>query len=432
MISRPMWRGGSGPDAEMLASCLEEHLRRLPRLTRLKRYYDGNTDIALRRREPGQPNNRLAHGYPRFITAMAAGYLLGSPVAYLAEEGEVQDTPAQDAAREGLAALQDAYRVADIDSVDAELARNASIYGRAVELVYADEAAKPRSVSLDPACAFVVYDDTVAARPLFGVYYAPARDGRGEAKGWWVHVFTAAEQRSYRVDSLTSVGKPDSASPHYFGGVPMVEYWNDECERGDFEPVLGLIDAYDALESDRMNDKQQFVDALLLLTGCTLETDERGRSPGQQLREDKALALPDGDARAEFLCKQLNEADTEVLRQALKEDIHKLCLVPDLTDREFAGNSSGVAMRYKLMGLEQLTRIKERWFREGLRGRMALYAAFLRRVTGAAVDPLAVRVQFTRSLPVNGLEEAQTLEKLAGIADRNALQARAEALLGKE
>ena len=194
---------------------------------------------------------------------------------------------------------------------------------------------------------------------------------------------------------------------------------------------MGLIDAYDALQSDRMNDKQQFVDALLLLTGCTLETDERGRSPGQQLREDKALALPDSDARAEFLCKQLNEADTEVLRLALKEDIHKLCLVPDLTDREFAGNSSGVAMRYKLMGLEQLTRIKERWFREGLKGRMELYAAFLERVTGVALDRLAVRMQFTRSLPVNGLEEAKTLEKLSGIVDRNALQARAATIVGK-
>ena len=36
-------------------------------------------------------------------------------------------------------------------------------------------------------------------------------------------------------------------------------------------------------------------------------------------------------------------------------------------------------MRYKLLGLEQLTRVKERWFREGLNGRMRLYAAFLER-----------------------------------------------------
>ena len=424
MISRPRWKDGDGPGEAMLASCLREHLTGLPRLSRLRRGYDGRADILNRRREPGLPNNRLAHGYPRYITAMATGYLLGGPVEYLPEE---KDDP-------GAAALRAAYRRSDIDSVDAELARNASIYGRAVELVYVDEEARPRSVSLDPACAFVVYDDTVAARPLFGVYYAPVRGEDGSADGWWVHVLTEASAVTYRAENLAELRRAEvvSTQAHYFGGVPMVEYWNDECQRGDFEPVLGLIDAYDRLESDRMNDKQQFVDALLLLTGCTLEVDERGRTPGQQLREDKALALPDSDAKAEWLCKQLNEADTEVLRQALKEDIHKLCLVPDLTDREFAGNSSGVAMQYKLLGLAQLIRIKERWFREGLRGRMRLYAAFLERVQGVAPDEQAMEIQFNRNLPVNELETAQTLNALGGIADRGALVSRANQLLGKD
>ena len=423
MISRPKWKGEGGPGEAMLASCLREHLAELPRLTRLRRCYDGRADILERRREPGLPNNRLAHGYPRYITTMAAGYLLGGPVAYQSER-----------AAGSVAALKAAYRRTDIDSVDAELARNASIYGRAVELVYADEEAVLRSASLDPACAFVVYDDTVAAKPLFGVYYAPVRAEGGAVGGWWVHVLTDAAAVTYRADNLADLRLSEAvvSRPHYFGGMPMVEYWNDECCRGDFEPVLGLIDAYDRLESDRMNDKQQFVDALLLLTGCTLETDERGRSPGQQLREDKALALPDGDAHAEWLCKQLNEADTEVLRQALKEDIHKLCLVPDLTDRQFAGNSSGVAMKYKLLGLEQLIRIKERWFREGLRNRISLYAAFLKRVQAVSLDPMDVEIQFSRNLPVNELESAQTLEALSGFADRNALLARAKALLGQE
>lgn len=428
MIIRPRWREGDVPDAATLGSCLREHLARLPRLERLKRYYDGRSDVLQRRREPGLPNNRLAHGFGRYITAMASGYLIGSPVDY-------QPRDAGDArAKAALQGLLEAYREGCVDSVDAELARNASIYGRGVELVYADEKARPRSASLDPACAFVVYDDTVAAKALFGVYYAPVRRGDGGTDGWRVHVFTDALRVTYRLSALSDfrAGAVEAREAHFFGGVPMVEYWNDECERGDFEPVLPLIDAYDALASDRLNDKQQFVDALLLLYGCTMETDARGRTPGQQLREDKALALPDSDARAEWLCKQLNEADTEVLRQALKEDIHKLCLVPDLTDEHFAANASGVAMRYKLLGLEQLTKVKERWFREGLSGRLRLYAAFLHRRGGVALSPGDVRIAFTRALPANQLEEAQTLNALSGFADRDSLKERAAGLLGQK
>lgn len=427
MITRPRWRGGAGPDRALLASCLREHMARLGRLNRLRRYYDGRHDICRRSRAEGLPNNHLVHGFPRYISAMASGYLVGSPVGYRPREG------ADDHERAALDALLNAYAAGSVDSVDAELARNASIYGRAVELVYADGDAQPRSVSLDPCCAFVVYDDTVAAQPLLGMYYAPVRLPEGGSRGWRVHVFTEDRRTTYRLDSLSDpgMGRVESSAPHYFGGVPMVEYWNDECERGDFEPVLSLIDAYDALASDRLNDKQQFVDALLLLYGCTMETDAQGRSPGQQLREDKALALPDSDAHAEWLCKQLNEADTEILRAALKQDIHKMSLVPDLTDEQFAANISGVAMRYKLLGLEQLTKVKERWFREGLRWRLRLYAAFIRRKGGAGVRAEDVRIQFTRALPVNELEIARTLRQLDGLMDPAALRAKAEAAMGQ-
>ena len=86
--------------------------------------------------------------------------------------------------------------------------------------------------------------------------------------------------------------------------------------------------------------------------------------------------MPGDGAKAEWLVKPSSESDTEVLRLSLKEDIHKLSFVPDMSDKEFAGNASGVAMRFKLLGLEQLTRIKERWF-GGLRQRLRLFAHFL-------------------------------------------------------
>ena len=140
--------------------------------------------------------------------------------------------------------------------------------------------------------------------------------------------------------------------------------------------------------------------------------------------------LPDGEARAEWLCKQLNETDTEVLKCALNADIHKMCMVPDMTDVNFAGNSSGVAMRYKLLGLEQLTRIKERWFREGLRQRIRLYARYLTLLGKPELESSGVRIVFTRSLPMNELEVAQTVKELEGLVEADKLREKAEMALG--
>ena len=88
-------------------------------------------------------------------------------------------------------------------------------------------------------------------------------------------------------------------------------------------------------------------------------------------------------------------------------------------------------MRYKLLGLEQLTKVKERWFREGLRSRLRLYAAFIQCRGGAAVDAGSVRIAFTRALPVNELEAAQTLNEMRGIWDGDTLKSRADAMMGQ-
>ena len=119
-----------------------------------------------------------------------------------------------------------------------------------------------------------------------------------------------------------------------------------------------------------------------------------------------------------------------MLKNALNADIHKMCMVPDMTDANFAGNSSGVAMRYKLLGLEQLTRIKERWFREGLRQRIRLYARYLMLLGKSELDCSGVQILFVRSLPSNELEVAQTVRELSGLVDDDKLREKAEQAIG--
>jgi SPP1 family phage portal protein len=132
------------------------------------------------------------------------------------------------------------------------------------------------------------------------------------------------------------------------------------------------------------------------------------------LKKYKVLELPGmPDADAEWLIKNLNEADVEVLRNAIREDIHQFAMVPNLTDVNFAANASGVAMKYKLLGLEQLAKNKERYFIQGLRERLKLFSNVLK-VKGKAVDVSDVTITMTRNLPANDLETAQMISTLSG------------------
>lgn len=420
------------PDAALLLAMLQRHKEERVRLDELSRYYNREHPIVSRKRLKGLPNNRLVHDLPGYIVTMAAGYLVGNPVVY---------TPPEDMGKD-FEPISQALAAACADSVDMELAVDASIYGRGVEVCYADGEARPRIAQMDARTAFVVYDDTVEHNPLLGVSLRDLYDRSFRRSGERVTVYTASEIVSYeRVGGEAPVEK--AREPHYFGGVPLIEYWNNSREQGDFEPVIDLIDAYDTLQSDRTNDKQQFTDSILALYGVGAlgldDTEEYARdsetgelkelsperkerlTPSQRLRQTKTLFMPGRDAKAEFLTKPMSEADTDVLRVSLKNDIHKLCFVPDMTDEEFAGNVSGVAMRFKLLGLEQLTRIKERWFREGLRSRLRLFANFLKRKGALAIDTDAVQISFTRSLPSNELEIAQTVATYQGMVPQQLL-----------
>lgn len=414
MIVRPAEYLINGlPADKMLRSVMAEHNLNLQRLKRLRAYYDGDAPIMYRERTKGLPNNRIAHPIARYIANITSGYLVGNPVGYtMPDENSTLD------------AILTTFKRVSVSSVDAENARNAAIYGRGVEYLHVDENAEIKICALNPENAFVVYDDTHESNPLFGIYYTPRCDEQGSPDGFNVWIMgNTAIRRIIASDTAFSSIEEIEFKTHYFGGVPMVEYWNSNDERGDFECVLPLIDAYDKLESDRINDKEQFVDALLVLTGCTLDIDDRGRTPGQQLREDKALSLPDSQSNAQYLTNSLHESDIDILRMAINEDIHKYAMVPDLSDQNFAANASGVAMRYKLLGLEYLTGIKEQWFREGLRMRLKLISRVLAVQGNAAIDVNDIEISMPRSMPSNVQEKAEiaNIAKQAGAASTETL-----------
>lgn len=107
------------PSGRMLRGVLEEHERDIGRMNKLHDYYALRGPINQRTRPEGLPNNRLSHAYARYVVSVAAGYLTGSPVSYQDEEQE-----------EALRPLIAAYRAADVQSADMELARAQSLFGK--------------------------------------------------------------------------------------------------------------------------------------------------------------------------------------------------------------------------------------------------------------------------------------------------------------
>lgn len=383
---------------DLLISCVKEHQQKLTRLNKLDEYYRGEHLILQRPdSQTGLPNNKLVANHAKYITDIAAGYVLGNPVKY-----------------DNVDLIVELYKELDIPSHDSEIGKDLSIFGVGRELYYlsSDDEPIPKVTCIDPRQIFLVVDDTVEYKSMFGVHYYERMDLDGKSDGYKVFVYTEGTVTEYVTDSLEDGYELVDSQEHYWGAVPVVEFWNNEEQMGDFEGVLTLIDAYNALASDRLNDKDQFVDAILKIWGVSIGDDEAEASQTiQLLKKLKVLELPNSEAGADWLTKQLNEEQVEVLRNALKSDIHEFSMVPDLTDKNFAANASGVAMKYKLFGMEQLAVTKERYFKQGLRERMEMFGRMLR-VKGQRVETAKAQITMTRNLPVNDLEVAQLINLL--------------------
>ena len=392
-------------DAKLVKDAIDWNEKYRKRYDKLGNYYLGEQDIFGREKADEQINNKVMINHAKYIVDVNTGYFLGSPVDYQVDE-EVNLQP-----------LLDNYRRQGISSLDVEISKDAAIYGMAYEYVYADEQARPNSVKLDVRNTVIIYDNTMVHNKLYGINYRPIFKKPTDVRPEYYDVIVATKTDIYKMELRGNGLKEISSEKHAFGDVPILCYKNNNELQGDFEPVVSLIDAYNLIQSDRVNDREQLVDAILCFYGMRFDAEQM-----DELKIHRALSNIPADGKVEYLTKQVSEADADVLRQNLEKDIHKISMCPNMSDENFVGNASGVALRYKLLTFEQNIKNKERYFDKSLKDRLKLYINFL--ATKSEMESVPVEdidIIFTRNLPSNDYETSQMINNLVGVVDKELL-----------
>lgn len=352
--------------------------------------------------DPSKPNNKIANAYASYITDTLVGYFIGEPVTYTANDKVL---------------IQDLNMILEYnDEADenAELAKNASIYGVAYEMLYLSEEDKMiRFKALNPKEVIPIFDKTVEQNLLAVMRYYEDYDYVEDNTYTIVEVIDSKMVRRYKLDTGLSLLEE---YPHYFSMVPVAIFKNNEDETGDFEQVISLIDAYDKMESDSLNDFEYFVDAYLALYGFTADSEDIA-----QMKENRVLLMDEGTS-AEWLTKQTSDAYVENMKNRLDKDIHKFAKCPNMSDEEFASNASGIAIKFKLLGTENLVSIKERKFKRGLQQRLELMS-MINSVLREGFDWRAIDIVFTRNIPSNDTDIANMVNTLKDIVSEETLLA---------
>lgn len=396
-------------DTEITAIVIKEAIdfneKRRKRFDKLDQYYIGDQAIMHREKPETLHNNRVMVNHAKYIVDTNVGYLLGNPVEYQVEKQYNIDK------------ILESYKKQTMSNIDSEIAKNCAIFGMQYEYIFANEDAEPESAIFDVRNTIVAYDNTIQHRKLFAVNYRPQYDKATDTNPSYYDVTfvdkTTVKNYTMKNDKLILV----SETAHAFKDVPVIEYVNNKEYLGDFEPVISLIDAYNTIQSDRVNDREQLVDAILCFYGMKFTEDQMA-----ELKEHRMISNIPLDGKIEYLIKTLNESDTDILRQNIENDIHKISMTPNLADENFANNSSGVAINYKLLSFDQNINNKERYFERGLVERFKLYNNFLNTKSSIQIVPSeSLDIIFKRNLPRNDYETSQMIMNLVGTVDKELL-----------
>ena len=365
---------------------------------RLKRYYEGDHAILhYVKKDKEAPNNKLVHDMPKYVTNTAVGYFIGKPVAYSSQDDAF------------LQALQDIFDYNDEQDENAELAKGCSISGSCFEMLYMDEDAMIRFAKIEPDNCILIYE-TGRKEPMAALRFIHSRDRDGNPVKK-VEFWTSTECW-YFVSLHGGPLELTDIAEHYWQDVPFIEYTNNEERLGDFEGILTLIDAYNRAQSNTANFFQYNDEAILkvMKIGDVQPRDIR------DMKEAGAILLEDG-GDIDWLIKEVADTALENYKKRLREDMHLLSSVPNLNDENFSGNLYGVALGYKLWGLEQICATKERKFKRALQRRIELITTMLN-IQGGHYDYRDIDMQFRRNKPQNLLESAQIVTTLSGELSR--------------
>ena len=366
------------------------------RKIKLYDYYQGKHSILQRTYDDAsKPNNRVVNPYANYITTMMTGYFIGEPVEYTSED------------EQALASLKEVFEYNDEPSVNKEIAKWQSICGEGYDIIYIDKDGNTRFKALPALGMIPIYNDDIDEELLYVIRYWSVNDIETNQNLEYVEVYSRNSITKYKKDTSGLTVIDDKF--HVFGRVPVTPYYNNtECQ-GDFELVISEIDAYDSFESDSVNEADYFADSYLVLSGMEGTTSEDIAT----MKTNRVLVFPEGGSGT-WLTKSVNDSWIENEKKRLDQDIHKFSFCPPMTDENFASNASGVAMRYKLLGLEDKTGVKETEFEKGLRRRIELIYTIMRKVNGDMAY-LDINIVFTRNLPQDLASMVDTVVKLDGV-----------------
>lgn len=387
-------------DTELSVELLQKMINKFrvneePKLRKNKNYYDGVQQILNKSySDASKPCSRTVINYCKNIVDSYCGYL--ATPGYISYQSN-----------EDIEEVMDILRYNDYQAEDSDFLLDALIYGVAAELMYIDNKGQTRFRLINPTTCFGVCDDTLSGDLMYFVRMYKVNDWDDSDK-YNVDVYSDFDVKHYTMDGENGNLEFISEEPHYFSQCPA-NILTLPDEKSIFECILTLQDAANELLSNEIDDYSAFCDAYLALMGMDADAEDIAA-----MKENRVLILPEGSS-AQWLTKNASDAQVENILKRIHDSIYRIAQCPDFSSETFVGGvSSGIAIRYRLTGMETRAGKIEAQMKKALQRRVEI-------ITGIASLKLGeevfrdIDIDFKRNIPEDETSLINMINSLKGI-----------------
>lgn len=369
----------------------------LPTYLENEKMYLGQHEIFDKRAsDVGKPNNQIMVNFAEYIVDTFNGYFAGIPVKISIDDEATN------------ALIQTFNEISDLDDNLAELSKLTAIYGKAFAFFYQGEDAQTYLTYNNPTDMFVVYDDTVAQRPLFAVRFW-RNDWKNTTIQGTVYKDNLEYEYHYNDKGTNLLEGTVTTNP----SIPVIEFVENDQRQSVFQNVKTQINAFNKALSEKADDLEYFADAYMYVIGALIDKGSMGDLHKKRLLQVKG----DGSNLVQlgFMERPDSDMTQENFLNRVQELIFQMAKVTNINDDTF-GTASGIALEYKLNDMKNLAINKERKFTSGLKQVFKYWFSVPRNVPATMVSEWStITYTFTRNMPRNVSEEITNAKNSDGI-----------------
>jgi SPP1 family phage portal protein len=170
------------------------------------------------------------------------------------------------------------------------------------------------------------------------------------------------------------------------------------------------------LYSAEIDDYAAFCDAYLALVGLDADAEDIA-----SMKENRVLILPENSSAA-WLTKNANDTQVENILKRTHESIYRIAQCPDFSSESFVGGvSSGIAIQYRLTGMETRAGIIEGRMKKALQRRIEIICGIASLKLGEEVFR-DIEISFKRNIPEDITSTINVVNSLKGtVSDQTLL-----------